>query len=183
EVIIIDRVTDHALHDTKTGLDEGAVRALVERLTREAVQEHRRQQSEWVGPTDCDRIDQAFADLESEGIVARQNFTCCQNCGHYEIGDEIARAEGPVDGYVFYHAQDTEGAVDGSFLFLAFGATQGGDGAVEAVGRRIVAALERAGLTVDWDGTRSRRIGVPAEWRRRGGGAGGPLAVCAARRP
>jgi hypothetical protein len=50
-------------------------------------------QGQWPSVTDCDRLDQAFADLDGSGIVARQNFTCCQNCGHAEIGDEIAATE------------------------------------------------------------------------------------------
>jgi len=167
---VIDNVTEMALDNSETDLDEDAEDALhdlVERLTEEQFQEHRRRQSEWVGPTDCDRLDQAFAELEAEGIVARQNFSCCQNCGHSEIGGVIAQAEGPVDGYTFYHCQDTEGAVEGGFLYLAYGATRDGDEAVVAVGRRIVAALERAGLTVEWNGSRSQRIGVHVEWRRR----------------
>jgi len=36
------------------------------------------------------------------------------------------------------------------------------------IGHRVVAAVEAAGLTVNWDGSQSRRIGVPdLTWRRR----------------
>lgn len=167
EDFIVDSITEYALDNDEADLDEDAVRDLVARLTAESIQEHRRRQSEWVGPTDCDRLDQAFAELEMDGIVARQNFSCCQNCGHAEIGGEISAAEGPVDGYTFYHLQDTESAVETGFLYLAYGATDNGGEAVEAVGRRIAAALERAGLTVEWNGSRSQRIGVHVEWRRR----------------
>src|SRR5262245_23929207 len=65
----------------------------VARITAELLEEHRRRQRDWVGPTDCDRLDAAFADLEGQGIVARQNFTCCQTCGHYEIWEEVRAAQ------------------------------------------------------------------------------------------
>jgi hypothetical protein len=139
----------------------------VERLTAELMQEHLRLQSEWVGPTDCDRLDQAFDALESQGIVSRQNFTCCSTCGHSEIWGEIEQAEGQSDGYTFYHMQDTESAVEGGFLYLAFGATSGGEEGTRLIGERVASALRQAGLTVEWDGSPSRRIGVQLEWRRR----------------
>jgi hypothetical protein len=156
---------DHELEDDEA--DD--LRLHVERITAAELERHRRLQSSWVGPTDCDRLDQAFAELEGHGIVARQNFTCCQTCGHAEIWDEIAAASGerPVEGYTFYHMQDTESACWGGHLYLAYGATAEEPEALVNVARRIVRALERAGLTAEWDGNTSRRIGVRLTWRRR----------------
>ena len=71
-------------------------------------------QRQWPAVTDCDRLDHAFADLNRRGIVARQNFACCYNCGHAEIGEEVddGRESGTkVIGYTFFHSQGTEGAV------------------------------------------------------------------------
>ncbi len=48
---------------------------VIDRLTDEAIEAHRIRQSQWTGPTDCDRLDAAFADLEEHGVVARQHFT------------------------------------------------------------------------------------------------------------
>src|SRR5215469_4841948 len=75
----------------------------------------REEQISWPVPTDCDRLDRAFAALERSGVVARQNFTCCQNCGHAEIDDEIGEAskQRRIVGYTFYHFQDTERAAEG----------------------------------------------------------------------
>jgi hypothetical protein len=75
--------------------------------------------------------------------------------------------ERQVDGYVFYHMQDTEGACAGGHLYLAYGATSDDPGQARRVGERVVEALRRAGLTAEWDGDPSRRIGVRLEWRRR----------------
>jgi hypothetical protein len=47
----------------------------VEQLVDTELAAHRRRQAKWAEPTDCDRLDQAFADLEDRGVVARQHFT------------------------------------------------------------------------------------------------------------
>ena len=138
---------------------------------------------------DYEPLRQAFGELESDGVVARMNFTCCQTCGHAEIGDE--RSDGSW-GYTFFHEQDAEQLQPGgSDLFLAFGAfgpvptldpalverAHDGDDAARqeaitqselTVARRVVSALERHGLRVDWDGTNAKRIRVESlDWRKR----------------
>src|SRR5688572_8229272 len=122
------------------------------------------------GRTDCDRLDDAFAALESAGIVARQCFSCCSTCGAYDINEEIARAEDDgrtVDGFTFYHQQDAERAAEGAPLFLTFGAVDSDeDEDTVQIGRRIVEQLEAVGLETDWDGTAERRILVTLEWKR-----------------
>jgi len=106
-------------------------------------------------------------------VVARQHFTCCQSCGHAEIGHEIAQAlqlrgaAGAILGYAFYHWQDTESAVDDGTLCLAYGATRDGKAAALEVGHSIVRALKEAGLSAEWDGDLGRRIVVKLDWKRR----------------
>ncbi|QGP79676.1 DUF6891 domain-containing protein [Sphingobium sp. CAP-1] len=139
---------------------------------RAALADHRSAEQGWSDITDCDRLDAAFALLEAEGVIARQNFTCCGTCGASEIWDEIeaAQAEGAaVQGYAFFHMQDTESAVEGHGLYLNYGACEEGEAAAIAVGHRIVAALEAQGLTTDWDGRLERRIAVALEWKKRRG--------------
>jgi hypothetical protein len=142
----------------------------VERITAKLFEDHRRAQAEWVGPTDCDRLDGAFAALDRAGIVARQHFTCCSTCGHYEIGDEIAEAsqDHEVTGYVFYHMQDTESARACGQLYLAYGSVEGTEERTTEVGRRIVQALQDAGLKTEWDGSPRTRVAVTGlDWKRR----------------
>jgi hypothetical protein len=68
---IVDDFTELAEADyNRDDLD-----TVIEQLTDEAIAAHRSRQSEWTEPTDCDRLDQAFADLEERGVVARQHFT------------------------------------------------------------------------------------------------------------
>ena len=172
-----DQVAERAIEMIGADLGAAWVEPEAHRLTQAAIAEHEAAQKTWPDMTDCDRLDAAFAALEASGVVSRQNFTCCGNCGVHEIGDEIDGAlnQGrPVHGYTFYHMQDTERAAEGGGLFLNYGAIEPGDEAAVAVGHEIVAALQAKGLETDWDGSISRRIGVTLDWKRRDLGVTAP---------
>ena len=161
--VTLESVTDDVAVDEPEEL-AAAVRAIaVEQVAR-----LRAERSTWPATTDNDRLERAFAALEAAGIVARENFTCCQNCGHTEIEDEIeaTRSAGrAVRGYTFFHQQDTERAADGDGVLLAYGVAGKDVEAVE-IGREVAGALRAAGLSVSWSGEVSRRIGVSMEWRK-----------------
>lgn len=152
------------------------VRRRVRRLAPAVFAAQAAEERTWPVPTDCDRLDRAFAALERRGVVARQNFACCQTCGHAEIGDEIesGTAEEPVRGYAFFHRQDTESAAAGEGLYLAYGAVMPGPAspaewnrAATEVAGEVVTALRAEGLDAAWNGDLEMRIGVPLIWRRR----------------
>jgi len=153
-------------------IDAATVRREAPALLRAVLAEHAAAARLWPDVTDCDRLDAAFAALDAEGIVARANFTCCMTCGVAEMGDEIQLALDsgqPAHGYVFFHQQDTEAAVEGRGVFLAYCAEQEGEAAALAVGRRVVAELAAHGLAPRWDGSWDHRIEVPLDWKRRRG--------------
>jgi hypothetical protein len=144
-------------------------------------------------PDAADRLARAFALLEDRGIVSRMDFTCCQTCGHAEIGDEV---EEGVDarGYTFFHRQDSERIADGDVMlaFGSFGPHADLDAALfaaaeadedtpererarelamsrsgELIAEEVVRTLRDTGLTVDWDGTAGTRIRVALPtWQR-----------------
>ncbi len=157
---------DDAVEDVADYFDEEgdpvtpeAARAVVERVWRERTAE----QDGWPASTDVDRLLAVFDALDRDGIVARADFTCCQTCGHHEIGDEV---DGPARGYVFFHRQDTERAAASGEVWLAFGSL--GEVADESVGREVTAALTAGGLPVEWDGSVRTRIKVgPIAWQKR----------------
>jgi hypothetical protein len=112
-------------------------------------------------------LDDAFAALEANGVISRQNFTCCGTCGSAEIWDEMKAVEeagGPVRGYAFYHMQDTESAADGHGIFPNYGACEEGEEAALAIGRDIVTQLEAQGLNCDWNGTQLEAQGLNCDW-------------------
>lgn len=165
EETIVQRATDYASDELGSPM-----RREVKRLTAERLAAHRQQQAKWQGPTDCDRLDAAFLAMQRRGVVARQNFSCCSNCGHGEMWDEM-RAMGPnarVIGYAFYHAQDTDSAVEGGGLYVKYGAIERGEEAAVGIGSIIRDELRRAGLKVDWNGSSNQAIGVVhLDWKRR----------------
>ena len=131
----------------------------------------RSEQAEWSVLTDFDRLELAFDMLEDKDIVARQNFTCCGSCGATEIGIEIEEFEAygrPARGYVVFHQQDTESAIETGHLYLSYGASRNtADGVILEVGQEIVDTLKSVGLKVHWDGKLEHRIGVSLAWQRR----------------
>jgi len=168
---IEESAVDCFMNELKKGqLEPAMLRRIAGVETDKAFAEQLDAQQKWPAVTDCDRLDQAFADLDRSGIVARQNFTCCQNCGHAEIGEEIDTAEQAgtdVIGYAFFHLQNTGAAVETGNLYLYYGAMADGEDAAVRIGRAIVEALEQRGLRVDWNGERSTAIRVKLQWRRR----------------
>jgi hypothetical protein len=134
------------------------------RLADELWLERVREQAAWQGETDPERLARAFARLNEHGIVAREDFACCRNCGDAEIG---AQARPGDRGFVYFHSQCTEGAALGQGLYLLYGAL-GDAGSAAAVGREVAEAVRAAGLPVRWDGDPERAIVVtPLDWRRR----------------
>jgi hypothetical protein len=170
--------------DPEELFDEGVITA--ERLRAELASAletelaaFQRDTKKWPKQTDNDRLDAAFADLEEHfAVVARQDYWCCQTCGCAAIGDELAatrkgkkgeKGKKPPGalGYVFFHNQDTEAAVDGGGLFLAYGSADIVDDRTRAVGEIVVSVLRRHELAPEWDGNIATRIMLPIDWRRR----------------
>jgi len=162
---IVDLCVDAAEADA--AVDRQAVAALV----ATAMAKHKSRELGWRTATDCDRLDAAFAALEREGIVARQNFADCQTCGVAEMEEEtdaLVKAGKPVKGYTFYHQQDTEAAVEGRGIFLTYGALVDNEAADVEIGRRVVRVMTDFGLHTSWNGSVKTRIAVgPMQWERR----------------
>src|SRR5262245_18046584 len=166
-----DRIAESAVGvAADDGVDSDALEPLAREFTREALAEHYRAQAEWPERTDCDRLDEAFAELERRGIVCRQNFSCCGTCGASEIWGEMeaaAKSGRPICGYAYFHMQDAESAVECDGLYLSYGATAEGEDAALAVAREIIEVLNPHGLATDWEGSWRTRIGVTIDWKRR----------------
>lgn len=167
----VDGIAEGAVEAvTENDIDADALEPIAERVLAETLAEHYRAQAGWPDRTDCDRLDEAFAELESRGIVCRQDFTCCSTCGQAEIGAEMGDAEDEgvvVKGYVFYHSQDTDAAVEGRGVYLKYGAVAAGDAAGEAIGRETVEVLTAHGLRTEWSGRLSECVRVFLDWKRR----------------
>jgi hypothetical protein len=142
----------------------------IKQLTADLLIAHQAEQQTWEAVTDCDRLDRAFASLNAQGIVARQHFSCCNTCGHAEIWEEVEAEETnhPVQGYVFYHFQSTENAVDAGKLYLTYGTVEENEQALARVAERCVAELRHSGLNATWGGDSYSAILVDGiVWQKR----------------
>lgn len=115
------------------------------------------------------RLNAAFRDLRAQGILAKQNYTCCQTCGFNDLEVEAERLtqEGQkIKGGVFYHAQDTDYMRESGQCWLAycgFDADQNASSAAQydssvRIGRIACETLRRHGVRVEWDGSLGKRI-------------------------
>ena len=139
-------------------------------LVQEMMDAQLSEQANWEKTTDCDRLDQAFRDLERQGIINRQNYSCCGTCGSGEIWEEMValQSEGKnVRGYTFYHEQDTQHVVDGEGLYLNYGSIKENVPAQIEIGHEIVRILNQHNLATDWNGDLQYRIFVKLNWQRR----------------
>jgi hypothetical protein len=144
----------------------------VEAAVDAAIAAHESEKPNWPEVTDCDRLDAVFEALNKQGIVSLQNAGYTQSDGYsdcVEVYHERLKRE-PITGHCFYQGQDLERAVHGQGLCLAFGPMNPEEEETKGpeIGRIIAAELKRAGFTVEWDGTFSKRIFVQdIEWKRR----------------
>lgn len=151
-------------------LERELVQAEAERMLPGLLAAHAREEATWPATTDNDRLEAAFAELEEGGILCRENFSCCNTCGSAEIWAEVDDANAVIPhvrGWIFYHMQDTESAVEGGGIYLSYGAVADTEDAPLAIAREVVSTLERHGLRVDWNGEVTRRIMVELDWKRR----------------
>ncbi len=165
-----DQIVENAIAHAQESYGREIPQVDVEQLLAEILAAYRAEQATWEGPTDCDRLDQAFAALNQRDIVARQDFSCCTACGHNDIWDEIAAEEEkqPVEGYVFYHFQCTEQALESGRLLLAYGSVADDEESLADVAFTIVQELLVAGLDAKWNGHANSPIVVERiVWRRR----------------
>jgi len=94
------------------------------------------------------KLDHAFADLRDRGVMAEDNYACCQTCGHYELAEQ-------ADNYVFWHEQD-EAAFEGDDLVDTL-SIRFSDGMTAVAATTL---LLKHGLRASWDGDVTRTIQV-----------------------
>ena len=151
-------------------LDEDADEALLRAAVLPEFRRKRQAEAAWPAMTDCDRLDDAFAELNGGGVIALHNTGMTMSDGRDEVGQALhERGRSGIKGYCFYHGQDLERAVNGSGLLIAFGDLDAITEQKKAIGEQVKACLERHGFEVEWDGDPEERLAIPRlDWKRRG---------------
>lgn len=126
-------------------------------------------------PTAYDRLRDAFGHLEASGVLARENYWCCQTCAYAAIDEEVWQASdqgSPPRGYVLFHNQDTDRAVETGLLLLRYGGSTAepekeGAAASKRIGEELVAVLRARDFAPQWSGSPDDVVTLPIVWDRR----------------
>jgi hypothetical protein len=104
---------------------EGVDRAALEEAIEQAFASQEAAAASWPIITDCDRLQRAFEVLNRQGIVSMENCDFDLQFGVDRVTDAAVERDRlqdvPTRGFCFFHRQDTEGAVEGKGIMLAFG--------------------------------------------------------------
>jgi len=122
------------------------------------------------------KLHQAFEELGYMGFLARSNFSCCSNCGGYEltcIAVDLIKAgkrtiePGPdqIKGCVFWHAQNEDCLRRTGTVYLAYGdmdSEEFGKIGWETgkCGIAIMEVLEKHRLIMRWNGKPETKIQI-----------------------
>lgn len=86
---IADEICDSVVEIFSDEQDSSVLLPYAKRMVQENIESQMREQVNWQETTDCNRLDQAFENLSRQGIISRQNYSCCGNCGTGEIWEEM----------------------------------------------------------------------------------------------
>jgi hypothetical protein len=150
-------------------LEEGANEGMLREAVNLEFAKKRSEEETWPKVTDFDRLNNAFKNLMKSGVLCLHDAGYTMSDGHEDANAVIqSYPSGTFFGYCFYHGQDLERAVTGSGLMLAFDHVEGDVPDKIKVGLAVQIELEKAGFTIDWDQTTSRRINIPKfDWKHR----------------
>ncbi len=120
------------------------------------------------------KLTDAFKLLRKEGLIAKQNFSCCGSCATYEIGEQAkkrAKKFGKFPkGYVQYNRQSTEGIETFGSVNISYGAFYSRNDIRRKecftdleIGRLIEAKMKEVGLKTKWDGDVHKCVNVDVE--------------------
>jgi hypothetical protein len=151
----VDAMIDDILEDDA---DEAMLRAAVPpEFDKKAAAE-----ASWPNTTDCDRLDQAFEELNARGVIALHNAGYTISDGIGDVSEVLhERGRKGIKGYCFYHGQDAQRAVAGGGLMIAFGDLDDDKTKKTQVGRLVKDVLHGAGLAVEWNGEPETRLNLP----------------------
>jgi hypothetical protein len=163
-----DEIVDLVVKALEGDPDDRELMDDIARLTKQAIKQHLYIQTSWVAKTDCDKLDDIFAQLENAGIMARQNLAVNEKSGRDEIRKLVKLEEPERVGFVFFTARDTENAVEYGELDFSFGSFDGSEEKSVEIARKLIEFLEKSGFHPEWTGSATDRVHLPEiTWKKR----------------
>jgi hypothetical protein len=137
------------------------------------------EQATWSRPTDVERLRRAFVALAEAGFLTEWEFGVYLNRSLNEIANRLGEADRDYAGYVFFTRQEAEQVAESEpqpiWLRLNYGRGNAPETEpllpIEVVAQRVVEALRKEGLEVEWPGTPNAFIKVRMIWRMPRGSA------------
>lgn len=165
---ILETMTESHFDPDDLGPDDAAW--IASEIDRQ-VAAKRADEKTWPAETDWDRLDRAFKRIEAKGVLALHCAGTTQSDSISDAGQEYHDRGGKrsgLKGYVFYHQQDVDGALETGELHIGFGTFDENTDRTE-VPALAVTELVAIGFPVEWSGDPGQRIRIEQiAWRKRG---------------
>ena len=140
-------------------------------LVNDALALHNAAEASFPEVTDCDRLDSAFDQLATSGILTGQDVGMTMSDVRDDMWaavDQARRRGQGARGWVAFHRQDVDRVVDTGTLCIAYAAATDLDDDFRLIGTEVAEALRSAGFEVDWNGDPARRIELHGlAWQKR----------------
>jgi hypothetical protein len=128
-------------------------------------------ESTWPQVTDCDRLDDAFDELNRSGLIALEYAGIENSDGDTYVAEfleERGGEEAGFEGFCFYHAQDVESALKRRILTMCYGGFDGSEEKTAEIAQRIVKTMQEHGLQAVWSGDVTSKIEIHnIMWQRK----------------
>jgi len=104
--------------------------AQIQQMVDSRMAEYAAAESAFPSTTDCDRLTAAFARLEADGVLAREDVGYTQSDLRDEMWELVDRAGSDgrqPRGWVAFHGQDVERVIESGVLYISFAAVSDDD--------------------------------------------------------
>jgi len=150
--------------DEKISLDE------IDGIISAKYDEKIAKEKKWARPTDFDRLNDCFYQLNKNNIISVHNAGYTIDEGvqdSFEVFHHLKAKDIVPEGFCFYHFQDIEKAIESELLIIAFGDFENSENKALEIGKKIVNVLEDNGFLISWNEDVNTRIEInPFKWEK-----------------
>lgn len=170
---ILDLLVERVEHDPESenafAADRDASLLVIRTILAQHVTGHAQAAAGFPTPTDLERLDTVFADLERDGVLVGRQVGVTHGDLTLELWDRL-RETPDAHGWIGFHEQDVDRAIATGVLYLSFAHRSDQDADFVLVAQDVAQRLRDAGFEVVWDGSADARLELRGvRWQRRRG--------------